>query len=65
MCFVAILVWILIPTILVVALIAIARTAFSLNGTIEFSIVLLLFAMSLIIFMAYSYYYAGKYRTSK
>ena len=57
--------WILIPTILVVALIAIVRTTFSLNGTIEFSIVLLLFAIALIIFMAYSYYYAGKYDTSK
>ena len=57
--------WILIPTILVVALIAFARTTFSLDGTIEFSIALLLFAIALIIFMAYSYYCAGKYDTSK
>ena len=57
--------WILIPTILVVALIAVTRTMFSLIGTIEFSIALLLFAIALIIFMAYSYYYAGKYDTSR
>ena len=57
--------WILIPTILVVALIASARTAFSLDGTIEFSIALLLFAIALIIFMAYSYYYASKYDPGK
>jgi len=53
--------WILIPTILVVTLITFARTTFSLYGTIEFSIALLLFAIALIIFMAYSYYYADKY----
>ena len=57
--------WILIPTILVVALITFARTTFSLDGTIEFSIALLLFAIALIIFIAYSYYYADKYDTSK
>jgi hypothetical protein len=55
--------WILIPTIIVVALIAVARTKFSLDGTIEFSIVLLLFVIALIILMAYSYYYADKYDT--
>jgi len=57
--------WILIPTILVVTLITFARTTFSLDGTIEFSIALFLFAIALIIFMAYSYYYANKYNTSK
>ena len=57
--------WILIPTILVVTLITSVRTTFSLDGTIEFSIALLLFAIALIIFMAYSYYYADKYDTSK
>jgi Ca2+/Na+ antiporter len=57
--------WILIPTILVVTLITFARTMFSLDGTIEFSIALLLFAIALIIFMAYSYYYADQYDTSK
>jgi len=53
--------WILIPTILVVTLITFARTMFLIDGTIEFSIVLLLFAIALVIFMAYSYYYADKY----
>ena len=57
--------WILLPTILVVALIAFARTAFSLDGTIEFSYAILLFAIALIIFMAYSYYYAGKYSATE
>ena len=56
--------WILIPTILVVTLIAVARTVFSLDGTIEFSIVLLLFAIALIILMAYSYYCANNYDTN-
>jgi len=56
--------WILIPTILVVTLIAFARTTFSLDRTIEFSIALLLFAIALIFFMAYSYYYADKYDTN-
>ena len=55
--------WILIPTILVVSLIAFVRTKFSLDGPIEFSIVLLLFAIALIILMAYSYYYASKHDT--
>ena len=53
--------WILIPTILVVALIAFTKTAFSLDGNIEFSIVLLFFAITLVTFMTYSYYYADKY----
>ena len=56
--------WILLPTILVVSLIAFARTKFSLDGAIEFSIALLLFAVALILFMAYSYYYANKYATN-
>jgi Ca2+/Na+ antiporter len=53
--------WILIPTILVVTLITFARTTFSIDGNIEFSIVLLLFAIVLVTFMTYSYYYADKY----
>jgi len=53
--------WILIPTILVVTLITFARTTFSIDGNIEFSIVLLLFAITLVTFMTYSYYYADKY----
>ena len=57
--------WILIPTILVVTLITIARTKFSLDGTIEFNLVLLLFAIALITLMTYSYYYASKHATSR
>ena len=52
--------WVLIPTILVVALITIVRTRFSLQGTIEFNVVLFLFAIALIVLMAYSYYCASK-----
>ena len=57
--------WILIPTILVVALITFARTTFSLDGTIEFSIAFFLFAIALITFIAYSFYCAAKYDTRK
>ena len=57
--------WILIPTILVVTLITIVRTKFSLDETIEFSLALLLFAIALIILMTYSYFYASKYATSR
>jgi Ca2+/Na+ antiporter len=53
--------WILIPTILVVMLIAVIRTKFSLDGVIEFSLILLLFAVALLVLMTYSYYYATKY----
>ena len=56
--------WILIPTILVVILITFARTTFSIGGDIEFSIVLLLFAIALVTFMTYSYFYADKYDTN-
>lgn len=53
--------WILIPTILVVTLITAVRTSFSLLGVIEFNLVLLVFGVSLIILMAYSYFYAEKH----
>ena len=53
--------WILIPTILVVTLIAAIRVKFSLDGIIEFSLSVLLFATTLVIFMAFSYYYATKH----
>lgn len=56
--------WILIPTILVVALIAAVRTLFSLDGPIEFSWILLVFPVVLVILMMYSYYNAGKYLTN-
>lgn len=53
--------WILVPTILVVTLITVTRVKFALEGTIEFSLILLLFGVSLIALMTYSYYYAAKY----
>jgi len=56
--------WILIPTILVVTLITIVRTSFSLEGAINFNLALLIFAILLIILMTYSYYYASKCTTS-
>ena len=55
--------WILVPTILVVTLITIVRTWFSLEGTIEFNLALLLFAIALIILMTYSYYCASKHES--
>ncbi len=57
--------WILIPTILVVTLIMAVRTKFSMDGTVEFNLALLLFAIGLITLMTYSYYYASKYATSR
>ena len=51
--------WILPPTILVVLLISSVRIGFSLNGSIEFSVALLAFAVALAILMAYSYHRAG------
>jgi len=57
--------WILIPTILVVTLITIVRTKFSLDETIEFNLALLFFAIALIILMTYSYFYASKYAKEK
>lgn len=53
--------WILIPTIIVVALLSIVRVIFSLNETIKFSFSFLLFGVILIMLMAYSYYYASKH----
>ena len=57
--------WILIPTILVVTLVTIVRTRFSLDGAIEFNSALLLFAVALIMLMTYSFYYASKHATSR
>jgi drug/metabolite transporter (DMT)-like permease len=56
--------WILIPTIIVVALLSMARIIFALNETIEFSFAFFLFGVILIILMAYSYYYANKFDTN-
>ena len=52
--------WILIPTILVVALLTIVRVIFGLNETVEFSTGLFLYGVVLILLMAYSYYCANK-----
>ena len=52
--------WVLIPTIIVVALLSAARLIFTLNGTIPFSLAFLLFGIGLILFMAYSYRYANQ-----
>ncbi len=52
--------WILIPTILVVALLSMVRIMFGLNETIEFSFAFLLFGIVLIILMIYSYHIANK-----
>lgn len=57
--------WVLIPTILVVSLISIVRVIFSLRETIEFSVALLVFAIVLIILMAYSYWHANNHETRK
>ncbi len=57
--------WILIPAILVVTLITVVRTKFSLDGTVEFNLALLLFAIGLITLMTYSYYYASKFATTR
>jgi hypothetical protein len=51
--------WVLIPTILVVILITVARVHFSVAGIVDFSIGLLLFGAGLALFMAFSYHYAN------
>ena len=52
--------WVLIPTIIVVALLSVVRIIFSLNETVEFSFALFALGTILIILMAYSYNYANK-----
>ena len=51
--------WVLIPTILVVALVTAARIIFSTAGIMDFSIGILLFGTGLVLFMAFSYRYAN------
>jgi hypothetical protein len=48
--------WVLIPTILVVALLTFVRILFEINEKIETNFAISLFGIVLIIFMAYSYY---------
>ena len=52
--------WILVPTILVVALLTIVRIIFVINGTIEFSAAFFLFGVVLIALMVYSYHAANR-----
>lgn len=52
--------WVLIPTILVVGLLTSVRVIFTLKGMIEFNLSLLLFGISLIILMIYSYFSVSK-----
>jgi hypothetical protein len=52
--------WILIPTILVVALLTIVRIIFVINEAIEFSAGFLLYGVVLIVLMVYSYHSANK-----
>lgn len=52
--------WVLVPTIIVVALLSVARVLFALRGAIEFSVAFLLFGIALIGLMVYSYYSANQ-----
>ena len=52
--------WILIPTILVVALLTIVRIIFGINETIEFSTGFFLYGVFLIVLMVYRYHSANK-----
>ena len=52
--------WVLIPTILVVGLLTVTRLVFSQNGVIDFSLVFLLFGVGLMLFMAFSLYFANR-----
>ena len=57
--------WVLVPTIVVVTLIATVRVIFSLGEAIELNWTLLLFAVALIVLMTYSYVHASKHETSR
>ena len=52
--------WILIPTVVVVAALTTVRTIFVLNGYIPFSLFIFVFGVGLVVFIAFSYYYALK-----
>ena len=52
--------WVLIPTILVVALLTFVRILFEINEKIETNFAVSLFGITLLIFMIYSYYSANK-----
>lgn len=55
--------WILIPTVLVIALLILVRIVFAWNESIQYSIPLALLGLALMSFLAYSYHYAGRLRT--
>ena len=57
--------WVLIPTILVVALLTIVRILFELNEKIETNFAVSLFGIILTLFMAYSYYSANNFKKNK
>lgn len=52
--------WVLIPTIVVVTLLTVTRVVFTFKGAIALSWGLVLFGASLVFYMAFSYWYAGK-----
>jgi drug/metabolite transporter (DMT)-like permease len=52
--------WVLIPTILVVALLTFVRISFEMNEKIETNFAVAIFGIALLIFMIYSYYSANK-----
>ena len=52
--------WVLIPTILVVGLLMLARIVFALRNMIDFSPALLLFGFMLIVLMSWSYHAANR-----
>jgi hypothetical protein len=56
--------WILIPTILVVALLTIVRIIFGINEAVEFSTGFFLYGVFLIVLMLYSYHSANKLVTT-
>ncbi len=57
--------WILIPTIIVVALLTVTRIIFAIREKIEFSFAIFIFGVLLIILMVYSHYYANKVAENK
>ena len=52
--------WVLLPTILVVALLTSVRVIFSQLGMMDFNLLFIIFGAGLAVFMAFSYYYAGR-----
>lgn len=55
--------WVLVPTIIVVGLLTTVRVLFSYHEMINFSLAFLVFGVTLIILMAYSYFYADRNNT--